>query len=253
MRLERWQAARGRILRVGVLLALLAVISGCYNGVDAVSYANKYALSPNGQYVTQNEDCTDFVSQAVKAGGASFVNFPGDATGSKVWFGIKKNDRADMVAQSIWMYINGNHDQASGTNGRDSVAWVNVPTFLYAFRNTTASNGYPRATLVGEYSYEDEYFMIPSIKAPPTPGGMYPGDVYGYVWNGDLQSEISHLSIQVAGSPGVPVADPNHTGWNGDLVDSHTNARKQVFWSLKPVSPSWKTTTIFFFHLNGSD
>ena len=230
---------------------LLAVISGCYNGVDAANYAKTYALSSNSQYVLQNDDCTDFVSQAVHAGGASFINFPGDATGSKVWFGIEKNDKIDMAAEAVWMYINDNHDQASGTDGRDSVAWINVPTFLYAFRNTTALNGYPRAALVGEYSYRDEYKE--GVKAPSTPGGMVDGDVYGYVWDGDSQSGISHLTIQVAGGPNLPVADPNNSGYRGDLIDAHTNSRKQVFWSLKPLNPNFENSTIFFFHLNGSD
>ncbi|MFV0633464.1 amidase domain-containing protein [Demequina sp.] len=39
-----------------------------------VNYARKYALTPNRYYRTYTSDCTNFVSQAVRAGGWSFKN-----------------------------------------------------------------------------------------------------------------------------------------------------------------------------------
>lgn len=58
-----------------ILVVLLFTISnfanagGNYNPDSAVQYANQYALNPNSAYPNFSSDCTNFVSQSLRAGG----------------------------------------------------------------------------------------------------------------------------------------------------------------------------------------
>jgi hypothetical protein len=68
-----------RILVAGASTALLCLVAGnayAYNGTTAATYADKYALSPNGSYYSFSDDCTNFVSQALRAGGHKFHGTP---------------------------------------------------------------------------------------------------------------------------------------------------------------------------------
>ena len=50
-----------------------AFVNAGYNNVKAMAYALKYAKNPNPSYrFYENGDCTNFVSQAIKAGGIKY-------------------------------------------------------------------------------------------------------------------------------------------------------------------------------------
>jgi len=67
-----------------------------YNRVAAVQYAQKWAKSFNPDYVQFPNDCTNFVSQALRAGGWEMVG--ADVTDtfsdSKWWYGLSSITQA---------------------------------------------------------------------------------------------------------------------------------------------------------------
>lgn len=83
-----------------------------YNRIGAVNYAIKYALHPNKEYkyfqsINENGgDCTNFVSQCLKAGGA-----PMDYNEHRPWwYNIKKGKASTCwaVAHSLYWYLRTN-------------------------------------------------------------------------------------------------------------------------------------------------
>ena len=83
-----------------------------YNRIGAVNYAIKYALQPNKEYKyfqSINEDggdCTNFVSQCLKAGGASM-----DYNEHRPWWYNTKQGTASMcwaIAHSLYWYLRTN-------------------------------------------------------------------------------------------------------------------------------------------------
>lgn len=78
------------------------VIAIKYDGVSVSQYALKYALSPNPSYVYyQENDCTNFISQCLRAGGAK-----NDYNASHPWW--YNNGQGSIcwaVAHSLFWYI----------------------------------------------------------------------------------------------------------------------------------------------------
>jgi len=80
-----------------------------YNRVEAVYYATKYAIKPNKEYKyfksinEEGGDCTNFVSQCLKAGGA-----PLDYNNARPWWYDIKSGKASIcwgVAHSLYWYL----------------------------------------------------------------------------------------------------------------------------------------------------
>ncbi|MEK6264917.1 MAG: amidase domain-containing protein [Clostridium sp.] len=80
-----------------------------YNREAAVSYAIKYAIVPNSEYKYYNVigegggDCTNFISQCLKAGGA-----PMDYNNLRPWWYDMKQGKASIcwaVAHSLYWYL----------------------------------------------------------------------------------------------------------------------------------------------------
>lgn len=72
-----------------------------YNNSDAVEYAKKYATSPNNSYIKFEDDCTNFISQCLQAGGAENYFHP-----THPWW--YKNGKASIcwtVASSLYWHI----------------------------------------------------------------------------------------------------------------------------------------------------
>ena len=89
-----------------------------YNGRVAANYAMKYALVPNKAYkyfqlINENGgDCTNFVSQCLRAGGA-----PMDYNNHRPWWYDMKKGKASVcwaVAHSLYWYLKTN--QSSNRN-----------------------------------------------------------------------------------------------------------------------------------------
>ncbi len=75
------------------------------NKQNAVNYALKYATSPNKSYKYYSTDCTNFVSQAMKAGGWKEVSHPWiDYKSSGAWWygGIPTNSWSWSGAQNFY-------------------------------------------------------------------------------------------------------------------------------------------------------
>lgn len=212
----------GRVSAVMLVAALttgVAVASAspalAYSGSAAAQYADTYATSPNnGTYPVFTADCTNFVSQALHAGGYPFRQYGTNSTGSDAWWVI-------------------NH-------GNDSFSWAlnwSVANDLYHFLIDDVPGGVTEGTAPG--SSTNDY----------TPNAMVTGDVLFYDWG---QGEgISHAAIQV-GIGTDPNMYPNQV-WYGNYVDEHTSYRGHAFWSLKPYNAYWATTTIYFMHVLSSN
>lgn len=58
---------------IGIIIAFILVnntyAGGYYNPNTAVQYARQYALHPNSTYPEFSSDCTNFLSQSLRAGG----------------------------------------------------------------------------------------------------------------------------------------------------------------------------------------
>ncbi|WP_343029932.1 amidase domain-containing protein [Alkalibaculum sporogenes] len=73
-----------------------------YDKNSAVQYALKYALEPNNNYIYyQDNDCTNFISQCLRAGGAQ-NDFN---TSHPWWYNNGKNSICWSVAHSLFWYI----------------------------------------------------------------------------------------------------------------------------------------------------
>lgn len=82
----------------------LALITGGYSGYNAkaaVAYANKYANSVNSDYGAESQDCANFVSQCLYAGGVAYTGSgystgwyfdKSDGHGSKPWVNVAAFD-----------------------------------------------------------------------------------------------------------------------------------------------------------------
>jgi hypothetical protein len=79
---------QGTVVLFLCLVVPLAIASPAfaYNGAAAAQYADQYATSPNsGSYPVFSDDCTNFVSQAVHAGGYSFVGGSSSTSDYRWW------------------------------------------------------------------------------------------------------------------------------------------------------------------------
>ncbi|MCB6993889.1 amidase domain-containing protein [bacterium 210820-DFI.6.37] len=101
-----------------------------YSDSKAVNYAKKYGNSYNSQYNKYSADCTNFVSQCVKAGGKSMTKPSTIPTGvkdtTKYWYSVR--------------YLTGNNEMHY--NWKESSSFIRVSDFYTYWKNkgiTTAS------------------------------------------------------------------------------------------------------------------
>jgi hypothetical protein len=203
------QTARRAVLPVFGLLAVLlavglsSVSAYAYDGGAAANYADQYWQNYNGNYRTVDHDCTNFVSQALHAGGYSFVNAGQNSSDDHNWW-------------YSWGW------QPFHLGDSFSNSWVKVPD-QYQFLYWNYPGGYFYGTRSGQADH-----------APPN--GLSVGDVLYYDWNND--GVLDHAAIQVA----LQGYDPTN-GWFGDLVDSHQNNHRHAIWTLEPYHASSEAAT----------
>ena len=101
-----------------------------YSDSAAVAYAKKYGTSRNAQYNKYSSDCTNFVSQCVKAGGKSMTKPSSIPTGVKsttsYWYSVR--------------YLDGNNEMHY--KWKESSSFIRVADFYTYWKNkgiTTAS------------------------------------------------------------------------------------------------------------------
>lgn len=71
------------------LLGVMATPANAYNGGQAASYANSYAINRNTYWLVFSNDCTNFISQAMHAGGLAtnveWSSIPSDNYWTQTW------------------------------------------------------------------------------------------------------------------------------------------------------------------------
>ncbi|ABW12829.1 hypothetical protein Franean1_3427 [Parafrankia sp. EAN1pec] len=203
---------RGAAIGVGGSVAAVATPALAYNGQAAADYAGQYAINDNIAWVHFQNDCTNFVSQALYAGGFPMTGY-GGSSGNNVWWG-------DLA-----------YTPHAG-NGR-SISWSSsddLRVYLDSHNGGTASQG------AGTQN-----------KIPYTPGNIVTGDVVFYNWDNAMNPQLyDHVAIQVGQG-----TDPDpESGWIGNLVDTHTTNRGKAIWHLWPYNPRASTTVTKEYHIN---
>jgi hypothetical protein len=163
------------ILVVLALVALSAATSAAavaYDGAAAATYADTYWQSYNPawpSFAKKGGDCTNFVSQALYAGGITMRLSP------------------PYVGDAAWYLL-----QSKGRRWSNSLSWINVQSHQLFL-------GSLGATQVASYSGVAPGAVVPSNAAQ--------GDVVIYDWNND--GVYDHESIVVASDATNPDGTPN--------------------------------------------
>lgn len=197
---------------------------GNYNRTAAVSYSDDWALKRNDQFPEEDNDCTNFISQALYNGG---IPTAGARVGRDGY-----NSRTDL---NRWYWYDFLGRRGSYTWG----AANHLRNYLTNPNIDGKTVGYDRGST---NSYVDK-------TSPLDPFGLQAGDVLFYNWGSGLG--ISHAMF-VAGI-GTPNTDTNNGGTadgvghsSATLVNTHTTDAKRRYWSSSPeLSPEWRNATIY--------
>ncbi len=103
---EKAHKETGRYMAVSDMGTVVRAASG-YNNTAAVSYAQKYAMTPNSSYTTFSADCTNFSSQCLYAGG---IKQHAGITGNEdCWFYKNSDNRSSTWAgvKEFQRYVTG--------------------------------------------------------------------------------------------------------------------------------------------------
>jgi hypothetical protein len=227
-----------------------------FDGAAAAAYADQYAFDANPNFPAYNDDCTNFVSQALYAGDHSYIAREGDPGANKV-----------VDDDTEWWWFPGAKDLGVGR----TYSW-SVANDLWTFENVPVTQ-YPRPFVADPYSaiitgssfwnndlaygtFISNEYMSSGNEVPEDslgdPVTMSPGDLMFYDWqySGDQYGDGffgNHVAMVVSGD-GV---DPT-SGWSGALVDEHSTnnqapgsngGRKDAIWSLIPYNSQYAATT----------
>jgi hypothetical protein len=160
------------VLALAALSAATSSAAVAYNGATAATYADTYwqSYSPDWpSFAKKGGDCTNFVSQALYAGGIAMRPSP-PYTGDAAWYML----------------------QSKGRRWSTSLSWINVQS-QRAFLQSLG------ATEVASYYGVAPGSLVPSNAAQ--------GDVVLYDWDDD--GVYDHESIVVASDGSNPDATPN--------------------------------------------
>lgn len=188
--------------------------SGTYNANNAKAYANTWSMVYNtNQYHTVSNDCTNFISQCLRAGGWPLANTALLRSNVYAWYnGSSSNSHTWDAAHNLWQFICTNSNPSRGSN----------TGVVY---NGNTSTAYPSYV-----SY---------------------GDVFFYDWEND--GNMNHSSMYVENGTDVGVSGRyTGSGYTGALVDCHNNDRYKAIWSLSYYNSMRTTTRIYPVHLNAS-
>jgi len=200
-----------------------------YDGVAAAAYADFYAADPNiTDFQVYDSDCANFVSQAMMAGGHSFIFINAPDIPRPVLY----DDQLEW-----WAY----RDPASGVYGSGRTrSWSLVDDFYeylyqrgspystgFAFQEPGSQSDLPNVDII-----LDPWSEVWDTVSIPTPIGS----VVVYQWEatpediGEWNFSPDHTSIATAYG-----TDPD-SGWSGLLVGQHTTNRHHAIWHLIPYN-----------------
>ena len=203
-----------------LLLPSLTGTAHAYDRNSAIAYADNWAFGRNINYPNfGGEDCTNFVSQSLAAGGYKFVGAFGGAT---------NDDHNWYMRYSPYRNIT-----------RYTLSWSVAPD-QYSFQIYHYPGGYQQAvvSLSSNASAYTSQFDAPA---------MIGGDVLFYDW-GDGNG-ISHSAIQ------IPTGYSSEGSQSyGDLLDAHANNHYHASWNFRESNGAyWRTTTIFEMHIDNAN
>lgn len=180
-----------------------------FDSSTAISYADKFALSPNSAYhYYDGADCTNFVSQCLYSG--KLTKEPGVWEAKSLFGGKYKGTDAWVNANSLKEYLK--------TRGAKKIgSWKK------------------KADISGFAAYVDNSANLTNSNKGRT--------VIFYDWRGDW--EIDHAALFVADNQKTQdtKADGNVTG---DLIDQHSPERKRVIWHGDLRNDSHRGSTLIY-------
>ncbi len=199
---------------VGVLLAggIAPPTAMAWDKQKAAAYAETYAINENKSWPYFSNDCANFVSQCLKAGGVAMDT---SRTNRADWWMAKNMNGAWIwgypwtVAQSMYDYFRGDSRFASGRYFIKTYDWV-------------AATSYP---------------------TPPNDNASVGvGDIISYDWNTAAKDGVDHVGIVTARG-----TDAYNSAYYGDLACYHTSDIKRVIWHARHrLSPSLQASTTYW-------
>ena len=192
------------------LLTTPTAFAASYNRNAAVAYADTYATSPNSaNWPVYSDDCTNFASQVLLAGGMPmYVNY-------NTHTGAPETTTND----SYWFYQSGAY----------SYSWQ-VSWDLWNYLLTYSGRGSHVGTYNGNIG-NNQYNTLSG------------GDLIGYNWGDSTgkqhPGQPTHWSVEAGYG-----TDPS-SGWTGDYVDEHTSNRYHAYWTLQPYNSYASSTQVY--------
>lgn len=176
----------------------------------AISYADKFALSPNsGYHYYDGADCTNFVSQCLYSG--------------------KLTKEA-----GVW-------DTYTGSDGKywGRTNWVNANALkdYLKTRGATKIGSWKKSAASGFAAYVNNSANLTNSNKGRT--------VIFYDWNGDWT--INHAALFVADNQ--KSSNSKDGSSTGDLIDQHSVNQKRVMWHADQRNDRKKYTKIYAFQL----
>jgi Putative amidase domain len=186
-----------------------------YNRNNAANYAEAWAYGRNNNYPSYGADCTNFASQALRAGGYSFVGSP------QYWNSGDDSQWWGTWGLGYWFHTN------SWSAVRDQ----------YSFQMQHYPGGWLEAVLTtSDSAYFSHWDNV----------NMIQGDQLYYDWG--RGEGMSHMAVQTYG--GWSQWMPPGQSWYGDLSAQHVTDRAYVSWNHIEVNGDWPTTTIWEVHID---
>ena len=105
-----------------------------YNRTQAAAYANQYGENANSAYRKLGEDCTNFISQCLYAGGMSMIGKPLTST--------EANDRARRTNVSNWYYASSYVNIVSDTGISHTWSLASNSMYHWGYRNGEIGRGF---------------------------------------------------------------------------------------------------------------
>ncbi|MGF0313731.1 amidase domain-containing protein [Rhodococcus sp. IEGM1428] len=197
-----------------------------YDRAKAVAYAEQWWDGFNtDQYPMFGDDCTSFASQALHEGGLEWRGTPSIAAmeDANNWFGVE--GQVGQTGARYWTH--------SFSVAPDLRQWLLT-------HNSNSGNGTIATDLGSVTSISDK-------SSVNVPAAMQPGDVMFYDWTDD--GVIDHASFFV-GDYDTELPPSGDQSAIAGSVDGHTNARQHSFWSMWKGNDDWKSTRVYFVHIN---
>lgn len=192
---------RRAALVVAVLAAVLMmpVPAHAWDKALAATYAETYAVARNPAWpYFSGADCTNFVSQALKAGG---IRMDTSYTDRSTWYMVK-----NLQGAWIWGY-----------------PWTVAADFYTYFRKSPRTA--PYRYYIGTY----DWISGSSYPVPPNSNSaLARGDIVSYDFDLSAADGLDHTGIVTAHG-----TDTHNSAYTGDLVCYHSTDTYRIIWHVR--------------------